>query len=51
MVTIVDYSLRTNKEEGILSHILQAGIQMLNSKVPERYYVTINKYAILMLSF
>ena len=44
MVTIVDYSLRANREgKEFFALILQGGIEMVKSKGSERYYATSKK--------
>ena len=44
MVTIVDYSLRTNKEgETFFGLILQGGVEMVKSKGSNRFYATSKK--------
>ena len=47
MVTIIDYSLRTNREgKEFYTLILQGGIQLVKSKVSDRYYATLKKASI-----
>ncbi len=47
MLTIIDYSLKTNqKGEGFYALILQGGLEMVKSKVTERYYATLKKCSI-----
>lgn len=44
MVTIVDYSLKTNNEgKEFFALILQGGIEMVKSKSSDRYYATSKK--------
>jgi hypothetical protein len=48
MVTIVDYSLRTNQEgKEFFALILQGGIELVKSKATERYYATLKKCQII----
>ena len=45
MVTIIDFALRTNNEgKEFYSLILQGGIQMVNSKVTDRYYALLKQF-------
>ena len=47
MVTIIDYTLRNNKEgKEFYLLILQGGIQMVKSSVSERYYATVKKCSV-----
>lgn len=47
MVTIIDYSLKTNKEgKEFYTLILQGGIQLVKSRVSDRYYATLKKASI-----